>query len=70
VSLFTVLFLPVGRAPAVGWLVYLVGSGALIAVITFVATATARLTVRHAFRFYWSWGACAAILALVLAGVR
>ncbi|MBS1117626.1 MAG: cooK1 [candidate division NC10 bacterium] len=27
VSLFAVLFLPVGRAPAIGWLVYLVGSG-------------------------------------------
>ncbi|MBS1117624.1 MAG: hypothetical protein H6Q87_2008, partial [candidate division NC10 bacterium] len=25
---------------------------------------------RHAFRFYWSWGAFAAILALVMAGVR
>jgi NADH-quinone oxidoreductase subunit H len=70
VSLFTVLFLPVGRAPAIGWLVYLVGSGALVAAITFVATATARLTVRHAFRFYWSWGAAAAVLALVMAGTR
>jgi NADH-quinone oxidoreductase subunit H len=70
VSLFTVLFLPVGRAPAAGWLAYLVGSGALVAAITLVATATARLTVRHAFRFYWSWGACAAILALVMAGIR
>lgn len=69
VSLFTVLFLPVGRTPVIGWPVYLVGSGALVAVITFVATATARLTVRLAFRFYWSWGACAAILALVMAGV-
>jgi NADH-quinone oxidoreductase subunit H len=70
VSLFTVLFLPVGRAPAIGWLVYLVGSGALVAAITLVATATARLTVRHAFRLYWSWGAAAAVLALVMAGTR
>jgi len=69
VSLFSVLFLPVGRNAAVGWLVYLVGSGALVVAITWIATATARLTVRHAFRFYWSWGACAAILALVMAGV-
>jgi NADH-quinone oxidoreductase subunit H len=69
VSLFTVLFLPVGRAAATGWLAYLIGSGALIAMITLVATATARLTVRHAFRFYWSWGACAAVLALVIAGI-
>lgn len=70
VSLFTVLFLPVVRAPATGWLAFLIGSGTLIAVITLVATATARLTVRHAFRLYWSWGAAAAVLALVIAGAQ
>ncbi len=70
VGLFSVLFLPVGRAPALGWLVYLVGSAALVVVITWVAAATARLTVRHAFRFYWSWGAGAGVLALMIAGVR
>lgn len=70
VGLFTVLFLPVGRAPVIAWLAYLLGSGALVAVITLVATATARLTVRHAFRLYWSWGAGAALLALVIAGIR
>jgi NADH-quinone oxidoreductase subunit H len=70
VSLFAVLFLPVGRGQATGWLAYLLGSVALIAAITLVATATARLTVRHAFRFYWSWGAGAAVLALVIAGIR
>lgn len=70
VSLFAVLFLPVGRGQATGWLAYLLGSVALIAAITLVATATARLTLRHAFRFYWSWGAGAAVLALVIAGIR
>ena len=69
VSLFTVLFLPLGRPPGLGWPLYALGSGALVALITLVATATARLTVRHAFRFYWSWGACAAILALMIAGM-
>jgi NADH-quinone oxidoreductase subunit H len=68
-GLFTVLFLPVRAIPGQGWLLYLLGSGALVALITLVATATARLTVRHAFRFYWSWGACAAIVALVIAGM-
>ena len=69
VSLFTILFLSLGHTASPGWLVYLLGSGALVALITLVATATARLTVRHAFRFYWSWGACAAIVALMIAGV-
>lgn len=68
-SLFTVLFLPLGQAPVLRWPLYLLGSGALVALVTLVATATARLTVRQAFRFYWSWGACAAIAALVIAGV-
>lgn len=69
VELFTVLFLPLGHTPALRWLLFLLGSGLLVALITLVATATARLTVRHAFRFYWSWGACAAIAALVIAGI-
>ncbi len=68
-SLFTVLFLPVRHTPAVGWPIYLAGSVALVVVITWAATATARLTVRHAVRFYWSWGAGAGILALMIAGI-
>ena len=68
-SLFTVLFLPLANTSALRWLLYLLGSGALVGLITLVATATARLTVRHAFRFYWSWGACAAIVALMIAGM-
>ena len=68
-GLFTVLFLPVGAIPGQGWPLYLLGSAVLVGLITVVATATARLTVRHAFRFYWSWGACAAIVALVIAGM-
>ncbi len=69
VSLFTALFLPLGHTPGLRWLLALLGSGALVALITLVATATARLTVRQAFRLYWSWGACAAILALMIAGI-
>jgi NADH-quinone oxidoreductase subunit H len=67
-SLFSVLFLPLTSAPASGWGLYLLGCGALVALITLAATATARLTLRHTFRIYWSWGAAAAILALTIAG--
>ncbi len=67
-ALFVILFLPVGIAPVLGWVFYWLGSAALVALITLLATATARLTVHQAFRFYWSWGAFAAAVALVLAG--
>jgi len=68
-SLFSVLFLPSAGRLGLRWALYLVGSGGLVALITLVATATARLTLRHAFRLYWSWGAGAAILALAMAGM-
>jgi formate hydrogenlyase subunit 4 len=42
---------------------------ALVALLTILATATARLTVHQAFRFYWRWGAAAAAAALVLAEI-
>jgi NADH-quinone oxidoreductase subunit H len=67
-GLFTILFLPAASIPALAGLFYLLGSVALLALITLLATATARLTVQQAFRFYWSWGAFAAAVALVLAG--
>ena len=70
INLFTLLFLPAAGPLGLRWLLYLLGSAALVGLITLVATATARLTVRHAFRFYWSWGAGAAIAALALAGLR
>lgn len=70
VNLFTLLFLPSAGTLGFRWLLYLLGSGALVASITLLATATARLTVRHAFRFYWSWGAAAALAALAMAGIR
>jgi NADH-quinone oxidoreductase subunit H len=68
VSLFTVLFLPSANATGLRWVLYLLGSGGLVALLTLVATATARLTLRHTFRIYWSWGAGAAVLALMIAG--
>ena len=68
VSLFTVLFLPAANAPGPEWVLYLLGSVVLVALITLVATATARLTLRQTFRIYWSWGAGAAALALMIAG--
>jgi NADH-quinone oxidoreductase subunit H len=68
-GLFTVLFLPSVGNLGLRWLVYSLGSGGVVALITVVATSTARLTVRHAFRLYWSWGVCAAIASLAIAGV-
>ncbi len=69
VSLGCVLFFPLPGTPVLRWVLFLFGSGALVALITLVATATARLTVRHAFRLYWSWGAGAAILAMLIARI-
>ena len=69
VSLFTVLFLPSASHPGLRLLLYALGSTVLVGLITLLATATARLTLRHAFRFYWSWGAGAAIVALMIAGI-
>ncbi len=69
VSLFGVLFLPRPGPLGLRWWLYLLASGGLVALITLVATATARLTVRQAFRLYWSWGAGAALAAMLLAGI-
>jgi len=68
-SLFIVLFLPAAGSLGLRWVSYGLGSVGLVALVTLAATATARLTVRCAFRFYWSWGACAAAVALIIAGI-
>ena len=65
-GLFITLFMQVGGATP-GF--YLIAGVALVALLTILATATARLTVHQAFRFYWRWGAAAAAAALVLAKI-
>jgi NADH-quinone oxidoreductase subunit H len=46
---------------------YLIISILVVALTGLVAAATARLKIEHAFRFLWSWGALAAVLALAAA---
>jgi len=69
-GLFALLFFPSASAPGPRWLSYGLGSATLVALLTLAATATARLTLRRAFRFYWGWGACAAAVSLLAAGIR
>lgn len=69
VGLFTVLFLPPAADPLLGAALYVCGSLTLVVLVSLVAAATARLKVRQAFRFYWSWGAAAGLAALLLAAI-
>jgi len=39
----------------------------VVALVTVLGSATARLKLNQAFKFYWSWGAAAALLALIIA---
>jgi len=66
-GLLAALLLPPVANPVAAALLYLVASGGLVAVVNVAAAATARLTVHQAFRFYWSWGAAAAAVALLAA---
>ncbi len=67
VSLFFVLFVPVGGSTPVRAAAYAFTCFVVVAVTVTAATATARVNVRQAFRFYWSWGAAAAGLSLLAA---
>ena len=67
VSLFAALFISPIAAGFGSWIAYLVLSIILIILVTLVGTATARLKLNQAVRFYWRWGAAAAVLALVIA---
>jgi NADH-quinone oxidoreductase subunit H len=55
--------------PWLALVLYLVISSAVVLGTALLAASTARLKVQHALRFYWSWGALAAVLALVTAAV-
>jgi formate hydrogenlyase subunit 4 len=46
---------------------YLVGSVIVAMLVTLVAASTARLRIEQAFRFYWTWGALAAVAAFASA---
>ncbi|NMB88444.1 MAG: NADH-quinone oxidoreductase subunit H [Chloroflexi bacterium] len=67
VGLFAALFiLPLVSGP-LAWVAYLLLSLLLVAAVTGLATATARLKLNQAFKLYWSWGAAAALVALLIA---
>jgi NADH-quinone oxidoreductase subunit H len=67
VDLFVILFVP--QTLAVGLMIPIdiaIGVG-LVALISFIAATTARLKLNQAFKFYWTWGALAALAAVVAA---
>jgi NADH-quinone oxidoreductase subunit H len=66
VSLFAVLFLSPFAGGLAAGLIYLLVCLLLIVIVTILSSATARLKLNQAFRFYWSWGAAVAILLLIV----
>jgi NADH-quinone oxidoreductase subunit H len=48
-------------------LILLLVSVLVIILVNIIATGTARLKVQHAFRFYWTWGVGAAVIAFIAA---
>jgi NADH-quinone oxidoreductase subunit H len=66
-GLFAVIFLPFGHNFMAGLAIYILCALVLIFLTTGLAAATARLKVQHAVRFFWSWGAAASGLAIVVA---
>ena len=69
-GLFAAMFLSPLAGSLAAWPVYLLLSLLTVVLITIIGTATARLKLNQAFRFYWSWGALAALLAMIIAVVR
>lgn len=66
-GLFALLFIgPVTNLP-LRLVLFLLISAAVVALTCLAAAGTARLKIQHAFRFLWSWGALAAVLALAAA---
>ena len=65
--LFGLLFVPVLHNPLAALAAYLGAALVLVVVTSLVAAATARLQIHRAFRFYWTWGAVAALACIVVA---
>jgi NADH-quinone oxidoreductase subunit H len=66
-GLFAVLFLPFAHSLIAAMAIYILCDLVLILLTTGLAAATARLKIQHAISFFWSWGAAAAVLAIVVA---
>jgi NADH-quinone oxidoreductase subunit H len=67
VGLFAVLFLPFAHSLVAALVICILCALVLIFLTTGLASATARLKIQNAFSFFWSWGAAAAVLAIVVA---
>jgi NADH-quinone oxidoreductase subunit H len=67
VGLFAVLFLPFAHSLVAALVIYIFCALVLIFLTTGLAAATARLKIQNAFSFFWSWGAAAAVLSIVVA---
>ncbi|HYH21863.1 MAG TPA: complex I subunit 1 family protein [Azospirillum sp.] len=63
-ELFAVVFVPTTPWPLVNGVIILAVGFALLGLVTLVATATARLRVTQAFRFYWLWGGIASAVTM------
>ena len=68
-GLFAALLVGPVANPLLALALYLLICAAVVLATTLLAAATARLKIQHALRFYWRWGALAAVLALVVAAV-
>ena len=67
IGLFSTLIISHISIGWIAWLAYILTSLFLLFLITLIGTATARLKVNQAFRFYWRWGAAAAVVAIGIA---
>ena len=65
--LFGLLFVPQMTNPIIGLAAYLGAALVLVVVTSLLAAATARLQIHRAFRFYWTWGALAALACIAVA---
>jgi NADH-quinone oxidoreductase subunit H len=70
ISLFAALIITPLLPGAWAWLGYIVLSVLLVVLVTVLGSATARLKLNQAFKFYWGWGAAVAVIALVIAVIR
>ena len=66
-GLFNILFIPSIGSPLLALVIYFLVGLLLTTLTSLLAAATARIHVRQAFRFYWSWGALSAALAFLTA---
>ncbi|WP_042690874.1 respiratory chain complex I subunit 1 family protein [Azospirillum sp. B506] len=69
-ELFAVVFIPATPWPPVNLVVYLVAGILVLGGVTLLATATARLRLTQAFRFYWIWGGIASAITMAATLVR